>query len=56
MHSDIMGYFLREDDLVVEPIVIEDDFAPVLQGAGLGVELDEESVAKYIVSQGIARS
>ena len=47
--SDIVGNFLREDDLIVEPIHIEGGFATVPDKPGLGVELDEAAVQKYEV-------
>ena len=49
MASDIIGNFLREDDLIVEPIQFEDGYAIVPQSPGLGVELDEEAVNMYTV-------
>ena len=49
MASDIIGNFLREDDLIVEPIQFEDGYAIVPQSPGLGVELDEEAVKRYVV-------
>lgn len=47
--SDIIGNFLREDDLIVAPIAYEDGYALVPQTPGLGVELDEAAVARYSV-------
>jgi len=47
--SDIVGNFLREDDLILEPIVIEAGFAHVPDKPGLGIELDEVAVKKYEV-------
>ena len=47
--SDVVGNFLREDDLLVEPIQIENGCALVPKKAGLGIELDEEAVRKYEV-------
>ena len=48
--SDIVGNFMRADDLIVEPISIEDGYAAVPLKPGLGVELDEDAVARYAVS------
>lgn len=45
--SDIIGNFLREDDLIVDPIRFEDGHALVSDRPGLGVELDEEALARY---------
>jgi muconate cycloisomerase len=44
--SDILSY-LREDDLIVDPIEIKDSYATVPEKPGLGVELDEDAVKKY---------
>jgi len=49
MASDIIGNFLREDDLIAEPIQFEDGYAVVPQSPGLGVELDEEAAIRYTV-------
>lgn len=46
--SDILS-FLREDDLIVEPIEIRDSYAIVSNRPGLGVELDEDAVRRYQV-------
>jgi muconate cycloisomerase len=45
--SDIIGNFLREDDLIQEPLVYEDGEVLVPEGPGLGVELDLEALEKY---------
>ena len=44
--SDILSY-LREDDLIVQPIEIRDSHAIVSNKPGLGVDLDEDAVKKY---------
>jgi len=44
--SDILS-FLREDDLIVEPIRIEDSYAIVSDRPGLGVDLDEDAIKRY---------
>lgn len=49
MPSQIYGNFLREDDLVIDPIQYEDGCAVVPDAPGLGVELDMEAVEKYRV-------
>jgi L-alanine-DL-glutamate epimerase-like enolase superfamily enzyme len=46
--SDILS-FLREDDLIVEPIPIRDSYAVVSDRPGLGVDLDEDAVRRYQV-------
>lgn len=47
--GDIVGNFLREDDLIVDPIPIENGYIPLPTAPGLGVELDEAAVRKYVV-------
>ncbi len=47
--SDIIGNFLREDDLIVDPISFQDGHALVPDGPGLGVELDEKALERYRV-------
>lgn len=49
--SDIFGELIREDDLLVQPIRFEKGAALVPQGAGLGIELDREALAKYKISE-----
>lgn len=44
---DIIGNLLREDDLIVEPIRIEQGAAIVPDKPGLGVELDREALERY---------
>ena len=46
---DIIGNVLREDDLIVEPINMENGFALVPDKPGLGVDLDMAAVEKYAV-------
>jgi muconate cycloisomerase len=46
--SDILS-FLREDDLIVDPIEIKNSYAIVSDRPGLGVDLDEEAVRRYAV-------
>jgi muconate cycloisomerase len=46
--SDILSH-QRVDDLIVKPIQIRDSYAIVPHAPGLGVELDEDAVAKYSV-------
>jgi muconate cycloisomerase len=48
--SDIIGHFLREDDLIVEPIELCDGCLVVPDRPGLGVELDRQALEKYRVS------
>ena len=36
-----------EDDLIVDPLVVQRGFMQVPQGPGLGVELDQEAVQRY---------
>lgn len=48
--SDIVGSIMREDDLIVDPIRIENGSARVPDAPGLGVELDESAVKRYSVA------
>ena len=47
--SDLCGNFVHEHSLLKEPLV-QDSYAIVPTGPGLGVELDEEAVARYAIS------
>jgi muconate cycloisomerase len=47
--SDALS-FQRVDDLLVEAIPIVDSYATVPDRAGLGVELDNDAVARYRVT------
>lgn len=49
MPSQIYGNFLREDDLIIDPIQYEGGCAVVPDAPGLGVELDMQAVEKYRV-------
>ena len=45
--SDILGYLIRVDDLLIKSFKVEDGFATVPDEPGLGVELDEDALKKY---------
>lgn len=45
--SDIFSEFCREDDLLIEPIEIENGLAKVPTKPGLGVEIDDKALKKY---------
>jgi len=47
--TELFGHVMFEDDLIVEPINYDGGAATVPDGAGWGVELDEEALAKYAV-------
>lgn len=47
--GDMVGNFLREDDLIEEPIPIENGCARLPTAPGLGVTLDEAALARYRV-------
>lgn len=49
--SDICGETLREDDLICNPLPIDAGHVRVPEGPGLGVELDEDAVARYRVDR-----
>ena len=46
--SDLCGNFVHEHSLLATPLVV-DGYARAPEGPGLGVELDEEAVARYTV-------
>jgi muconate cycloisomerase len=45
--SDICGETLRVDDLITEPLVIENGHVRVPEGPGLGITLDEDALERY---------
>ena len=47
--SDLLGSYLREDDLIADPILCEDGHVAVPNEPGLGIELDTDALAKYAV-------
>lgn len=49
--SDIIGHLLRQDDLLAEPIRLEDGALVVPDAPGLGIELDREALARYQVEE-----
>ncbi|MDP6700169.1 MAG: enolase C-terminal domain-like protein, partial [Candidatus Latescibacteria bacterium] len=49
MASDFVGSWTREDDLIVEPIPFNDGYVPTPEKPGLGCELDEVALGRYIV-------
>lgn len=49
--SDIVGNFLREDDLIVEPLVYEEGHVLVPEGPGLGVDLDLDALQRYTMPE-----
>ncbi len=48
--SDLVGNFLRPDDLIHTPLAIHDGALIVPAGPGLGVDLDEDAVERYSVA------
>ncbi len=49
-HCDIIGPFYYEDDIVREPLLITPGNASPNDKPGLGVELDDEKVERYRVT------
>jgi muconate cycloisomerase len=47
MASDFVGSWVREDDLIVDPIRFEDGFVPTPMAPGLGCELDTVALGRY---------
>ena len=50
MASDFVGSWVREDDLILEPLTFEDGFTPVPMKPGLGCEMDMNAIEKYTQS------
>lgn len=48
--SDLVGSWVREDDLIVAPLPIEEGFAIVPNAPGLGCELDVDALERYRVA------
>jgi muconate cycloisomerase len=48
--SDLVGNFLRPDDLIQSPLILQEGALVVPAGPGLGVELDEDAVEHYSVA------
>ncbi len=55
MASDFVGSWVREDDLIVEPLTFQDGFTPVPMKPGLGCELDEAALQRYTISHETVR-
>jgi muconate cycloisomerase len=49
--SDIFGRHIREHDLLQKPLNISHGYVEVPEGAGLGVELDLDALARYSLRQ-----
>jgi muconate cycloisomerase len=49
--SDIFGELVREDDLIVEPLQFNNGSFRVPAGPGLGVELDEAALQRYVAGE-----
>lgn len=47
---DIVGFWAKEDDCVVEPFPVVDGLVAVPDGPGLGITLDLDAVCRYAVS------
>ncbi|NKB68282.1 MAG: hypothetical protein GKR89_14565 [Candidatus Latescibacteria bacterium] len=47
MASDMVGSWVRQDDLIKEGLVFVDGFAPTPMAPGLGCELDEPALERY---------
>lgn len=45
--SDIFGRMIRSHDLLKTPLKITPPYVQIPEGAGLGVELDEEAIAQF---------
>lgn len=49
--GDIFGRMIRSHDLLKTPLRFEPPFAYVPEGAGLGIELDDEAIEKFCVDR-----
>jgi muconate cycloisomerase len=49
--ADILGPHYHESDLLTEPLALNPDGALVPEGPGLGIELDEEQLARFRVDR-----
>jgi len=49
--SDIFGRLIRSHDLLKTSLKIEPPYVHLPKGAGLGVEVDEEAIAHFLVSK-----
>ena len=47
--SDVLGYLIRENDLLSKTFAVKDGYATLPDAPGLGVELDEDAIKKYRV-------
>ncbi len=45
--GELSNFLDMSDDLLTEPLVIEDGMLRVLQGAGLGMDVDEDKLRHY---------
>jgi muconate cycloisomerase len=50
MASDFVGSWTREDDLIVEPIPFVEGFVPTPMKPGLGCEIDEVALERYMTA------
>jgi muconate cycloisomerase len=48
MASDFVGSWTREDDLIADPIQFADGYVPTPTAPGLGCELDEQALPRYL--------
>ncbi|MFH1568210.1 MAG: enolase C-terminal domain-like protein [Gemmatimonadota bacterium] len=56
MASDFVGSWTREDDLIVEPIPFVDGYVPTPMAPGLGCQLDERALPRYLKASEVVRS
>ncbi|MDA0708925.1 MAG: hypothetical protein O3B73_01795 [bacterium] len=55
MASDFVGTWVREDDLVLEPLTFQEGFTPVPMKPGLGCELDVKALERYATAHETVR-
>ncbi len=49
--GDIFGRLIREHDLLKTPLRIEPPYAYLPEGAGLGIEVDEDAIRSYMIQE-----
>ncbi len=51
--TELFGYIMIEDDLIVEPLNYHDGRVDIPRGSGWGVDIDEDALKKYTIGKNI---